>query len=344
MNSFFTCITFILSVFLFSAKAAEVKFTSGHLYELPYAAQEKIFLELDYPQEHLQDPETIKALDMECSSLQNFLRRTNLNTQVAKDSYNSLRKSPFRREISYSSFAVRFRVQLEKTINSLFQNTLQSNQVLNRLNFDQTKQEQSNIELTNSNFGIVNLANNSLTSMATKAGMDLLPIELANGTSYPMHDVGDRTVTFPVSAITNDQLKFYVRGRDTFCDLMAGKIAITNIGSGSYLPNQDDYNRVTDFYNRSVSTAVEEVFNIQKSVVGRSAILGHKFGAMIKTESDNPVSEPQVIAKISVLINQLFDPSTFERNDLWQNVYRGYQINLPSFLQAPVNISFQVAK
>jgi hypothetical protein len=326
------------------ASGNEVRFTTGGLYEIPYSINEKIYLELDYPHDQLQNPAFQKSLDSQCLSIKKLLREAPLSNRVIIESYESLRESPFPKEISYNTFAVRFRINKNITRNSVMQNSATANNLVGQGGIDQVKQENADIELESANFSVVSLTSDSLTNIAAKAGVRPLPIELANGTSYPNFEVGNRTVTFPTSLMQEDYLKLYVRGRDTFCDLIAGKASLLIQGQGNYKANTNDLEQISDFYDQSFSPAVDEIFQNKKSVVGRAALTGYKIGEMIKNHSEQNLSEENISSKISYIVETLFNSTTFERNNMWVQENRSYKVQIPQFRTAPVSLTFEVVK
>ena len=335
--------------FLFTklATAQEVKLAEGGFYSVPYMDKQKIFLKLDYTAEDLNLPRTVDGLDINCNRIKNYVAKNPLNNAITKKSYDGLRRLTFPNEISYNSFAVRFKIDQQSSLNSIKRNISLANSAASQSSTGHVKLQSSNTVLNNFNFSVRSISEDSLTNTSIKAGLAPVPVEVMRYTSYPNFETStNRSVILPINPLAeeNENVFIYVRGRDTFCDLMAGK-AVIEINSVALLEgDSQDLSEISQFYNSAIPPIVDKVFKSKTSIIGRASLIGYKFGELLKQLSNNSDEDSVIVAKIETLVNLLFDPNTFERRSTWSQGTGVNRIEISSTQEAPVNLSFEVIK
>ncbi|MDH4467379.1 MAG: hypothetical protein QE271_04915 [Bacteriovoracaceae bacterium] len=329
------------------ASAQNIKLSEGGLYSVPYVSKEKIFLKLDYTTEDLILPRTVDGLDMNCNRIKSYVAKNPLNNAITKKSYDGLRRLAFPNEISYTSFAVRFKIDAQSSLDLVKRNISLANSTVTQSNSGQVKLQDSKTILDNFNFSVRSISEDSLTNVSIKAGFAPIPVEVMRYTSYPNYEVStNRSVSAPINPLSedNDNVYVYIRGRDTFCDLMAGKAVLEINSVVSLEADAQDLSEISQFYNSTIPPVVEKIFKSKSSIVGRAALVGYKFGEILKKFSNNSEEDSTIVPQIESLVDLLFDPITFERSGSWTQVGGVKKIQIPSIQDAPATYSFEVIK
>ncbi|MDH4468502.1 MAG: hypothetical protein QE271_10610 [Bacteriovoracaceae bacterium] len=321
------CYTILLPAY------ASLKFSNGAFYSVPYSDVETISLKLDYPENNFTPSVVMKNLSNECANFRKFFKKNPPNNEATIKTYRDSVKQPFFLENSFPDFAAKFKVDADATNKAIAQNRNSANSLLNdrNSNLGNIKQTSISLVLTNYNFIVRSISSDSLTAFADKYGIKPLEIELSN--KVPMRLAGDMM----------EFQNIYIRGRDTFCDLMEGKAVLEASGVSHVSVAPEELEEVSDFYNKSIPPMVEKVFKNQSKIKSRAALVGFHLGEILKSSSDQIVDETYFPQKIESLVDSLFDDS-FQKNNLWSKNNPSHPIIIPNYQSLPVALTFQVKK
>jgi hypothetical protein len=137
--------------------------------------------------------------------------------------------------------------------------------------------------------------------------------------------------------------RIFIRGRDTFCDLMEGKAILEINGFAVIGVSNEDLDQVSNFYNKSIPPMVEKVFKNQSKIKNRAALVGYHLGEILRPSSEQIADESYIPQKIELLVDNLFDDS-LQKNDLWSKNNTSNPIRIPNYQSLPVTLTFQVTK